>query len=147
MATKIRLTRVGRKKVPFYHVVVADERSPRDGGFIEKLGYYNPLEGEKGNWNLKTDRVQYWLSTGAQPTSALARIFLSEGFGSDKQKKAWNAKYAERKNAVQGTIKAKADAEAKLKAAEEAKEAKAAAEAAAAEAAAAAGDAAEAAAN
>ena len=78
MATKIRLTRVGRKKVPFYHIVVADERSPRDGGFIEKLGYYNPLEGEKGNWNLKTDRVKYWLSTGAQPTSALARIFLSE---------------------------------------------------------------------
>lgn len=133
MATKIRLTRVGRKKVPFYHIVVADERAPRDGGFIEKLGYYNPLEGEKGNWNLKTERVQYWLSTGAQPTSALARIFLTEGLGSDKQKKTWNAKYAERKNAVQGTIKAKAEAEAKLAAAEAAKAAAAeAAEAAAA---------------
>jgi small subunit ribosomal protein S16 len=67
---KIRLRRVGAKKAPFYRIVVADSRAPRDGRFIEELGTYNPAaDGEK----LKVDmeRVQYWVSNGAQPTDTV----------------------------------------------------------------------------
>ena len=67
---KIRLRRMGAKKAPFYRIVVADSRAPRDGRFIEELGTYNPAaDGEK----LKVDmeRVQYWVSNGAQPTDTV----------------------------------------------------------------------------
>ena len=67
---KIRLRRMGAKKAPYYRIVVADSRSPRDGRFIEELGTYDPMaEGEK----LKVDleRVKYWVSNGAQPTDTV----------------------------------------------------------------------------
>ncbi|MCD6055204.1 MAG: ribosomal protein [Gammaproteobacteria bacterium] len=65
----IRLSRTGTNKRPFYHVVVADRRMPRDGRYIERLGYFNPIAaGKEIPLCLKTDRVEYWLSQGAQPS-------------------------------------------------------------------------------
>ena len=67
---KIRLRRMGAKKAPYYRVVVADSRSPRDGRFIEELGTYDPMaEGNK--LNLDVERVEYWVSQGAQPTDTV----------------------------------------------------------------------------
>ena len=67
---KIRLRRMGAKKAPYYRVVVADSRSPRDGRFIEELGIYDPMaEGNK--LNLDVERVKYWISQGAQPTDTV----------------------------------------------------------------------------
>ena len=67
---KIRLRRVGAKKAPFYRIVVADSRAPRDGRFIEEIGTYDPsAEGDKLKVNL--DRVKYWISNGAQPTDTV----------------------------------------------------------------------------
>ena len=76
MPAKIRLQRHGKKGQPFYHIVVADSRSPRDGKFIEKLGTYNPLT-NPAQINLKFDRALYWYSVGAQPTDT-ARSLLSK---------------------------------------------------------------------
>jgi small subunit ribosomal protein S16 len=76
MSLKIRLARGGAKKRPFYAIVVADARSPRDGRFIERVGTYNPMV-EKGHPErivLKTERIQHWLSVGAQPTDRVARF-------------------------------------------------------------------------
>ena len=70
---RIRLRRMGAKKKPFYRIVVADQRSPRDGRFIETIGTYNPLT-EPETIDLKLDRAAHWLSVGAQPTEAVARI-------------------------------------------------------------------------
>ncbi len=80
MAIKIRLARGGSKKRPFYSIVVADVRSPRDGRFIEKLGTYNPLlaKDDPNRVQYKEDRVKHWLSVGAKPTDRVAR-FLSAG--------------------------------------------------------------------
>ncbi len=79
MALKLRLSRAGRKKSPFYRVVVSDARSPRDGNFIERLGTYNPLLPKDSDQRivLNTERVQYWLSQGAEPTERVA-IFLGK---------------------------------------------------------------------
>ena len=67
---KIRLRRMGAKKAPYYRIVVADSRAPRDGRFIEEVGTYNPdAEGEKLKVNM--ERVQYWVSNGAQPTDTV----------------------------------------------------------------------------
>lgn len=76
MPAKIRLQRHGKKGQPFYHIVVADSRAPRDGKFIEKLGTYNPLT-NPAQINLKFDRALYWYSIGAQPTDT-ARSLLSK---------------------------------------------------------------------
>ena len=76
MPAKIRLQRHGKKGQPFYHIVVADSRSPRDGKFIEKLGTYNPLT-NPAQINIKFDRALYWYSVGAQPTDT-ARSLLSK---------------------------------------------------------------------
>ncbi|MCB0046138.1 MAG: 30S ribosomal protein S16 [Caldilineaceae bacterium] len=70
---RIRLRRMGAKKKPFYRVVVADQRSPRDGRFIETIGTYNPLT-QPETVDLKLDRAAHWLSVGAQPTDAVARL-------------------------------------------------------------------------
>jgi len=67
---KIRLRRMGAKKAPYYRVVVADSRSPRDGRFIEELGVYDPMA-EGGKLNLDVERVKYWISQGAQPTDTV----------------------------------------------------------------------------
>jgi len=79
MSLKIRLARGGAKKRPFYSIVVADSRSPRDGRFIEKLGTYNPMLDRSHNdrVTLKAERIQHWLGVGALPTERVAR-FLGE---------------------------------------------------------------------
>lgn len=79
MSLKIRLARAGTKKRPFYHVVVADSRSPRDGRFIERLGYFNPLLPKEQTERLKLDmdKVKAWLAKGALPTDRVLR-FLDE---------------------------------------------------------------------
>ncbi len=71
----IRLTRGGAKKRPFYHVVVADSRSPRDGRFIERLGYFNPLAAaHETKLSLDTERLNYWLSQGANTSERVAQL-------------------------------------------------------------------------
>jgi small subunit ribosomal protein S16 len=75
---KIRLRRVGAKKQPSYRVVIADSRSPRDGRFIETVGFYNPRT-EPPTVEIKEDRVLYWLSQGAQPTEAVASLLKRQG--------------------------------------------------------------------
>ena len=67
---KIRLRRVGAKKAPFYRIVVADSRSPRDGRFIEEIGTYDPLT-EPATINIDMERANYWISNGAQPTDTV----------------------------------------------------------------------------
>ncbi len=80
MSLKIRLARAGTKKRPYYHVVIADARSPRDGRFIEKIGTYDPkLEDKSKRVNLVTERVAHWLSVGAQPTDRVARFVDAAG--------------------------------------------------------------------
>lgn len=74
MAVKIRLKRMGTKKFPFYRVVVADSRYPRDGRFIEEIGTYNPLK-EPSELKIKEDRKNYWIQNGAKPTDVLKRLF------------------------------------------------------------------------
>ena len=79
MATKIRLARGGSKKRPFYSIVVADVRMPRDGRYIEKVGTYNPMlpKDNEQRVNLKAERIEYWLGKGAKPTDRVHR-FLAE---------------------------------------------------------------------
>ena len=78
MAVKIRLRRTGRKKQPSYRIVIADSRSPRDGKFIEVIGQYNPRQGEQAV-NLETERVNYWLDSGAQPTDTVRSLLRRAG--------------------------------------------------------------------
>ena len=73
MAVKIRLKRIGAKKTPFYRVVVADERSPRDGRFIEEIGYYNPLT-DPVDIKIDAEKATKWLNNGAQPTETVRSI-------------------------------------------------------------------------
>ena len=70
MAVKIRLRRMGAKKSPFYRIVVADSRYPRDGRFIEEIGYYNPLE-EPAVVKVDVEKAQKWIANGAQPTDTV----------------------------------------------------------------------------
>lgn len=81
MAVSIRLSRGGSKKRPYYRIVVADARSPRDGNFIEKIGTYNPLlaKDDAKRVSLDTDRARHWLSVGAQPTDRVLRFFDAAG--------------------------------------------------------------------
>lgn len=78
MAVKIRLQRKGRKQAPFYHIVIADSRSPRDGRFIEKIGTYNPLT-VPATIELNRDRAYDWLKNGAQPTDTVNAILRFKG--------------------------------------------------------------------
>ena len=73
MAVKIRLKRIGAKKAPFYRVVVADERSPRDGKFIEEIGYYNPLT-DPVEVKINAEKATKWLNNGAQPTETVRTL-------------------------------------------------------------------------
>ena len=73
MAVKIRLKRLGAKKTPFYRVVVADERSPRDGKFIEEIGYYNPLT-DPIDIKIDAEKATKWLANGAQPTETVRSL-------------------------------------------------------------------------
>ena len=78
MAVKIRLTRLGDKKSPFYRVVVTDSRKARDGAYIENLGTYNPLT-SPAEIKINEERAKYWLSTGAQPTETARTILVNQG--------------------------------------------------------------------
>ena len=78
MAVKIRLKRMGMKKMPFYRVVVADERSPRDGRFIEEIGYYNPMT-EPATIKIDAEKAQQWLKNGAQPTETARTLLKKSG--------------------------------------------------------------------
>ena len=76
MAVKIRFKRMGAKKAPFYRIVVADSRSPRDGAFIEELGYYNPATNET---QIDADKAKTWVGNGAQPTETVRNLFKKNG--------------------------------------------------------------------
>ena len=89
MSTVIRLARGGRKKLPFYHVVAADKRKARNGRFIEKLGFYDPLVEGKGKWEVSTERLSYWLSVGAEPSDRVITFLMANDLGSDRQRKKW----------------------------------------------------------
>ncbi len=78
MAVKIRLRRMGKKKAPFYRIVVADSRSPRDGRFIEEIGTYDPNQ-EPSAVSIDKEAAQKWLNNGAQPTDVVAKLFKGEG--------------------------------------------------------------------
>ena len=78
MAVKIRLRRMGQKKAPFYRIVVADSRSPRDGRFIDEIGYYDPTK-EPSEIRVDEEAAKKWLANGAQPTETVNRIFKAAG--------------------------------------------------------------------
>ena len=78
MAVKIILKRMGKKKAPFYRIIVADSRSPRDGRFIEEIGTYDP-SAEPSVIKVDEDLAKKWLSTGAQPTDTVAKLFKHAG--------------------------------------------------------------------
>ena len=78
MSVKIRLKRMGMKKMPFYRVVVADERSPRDGRFIEEIGYYNPMT-EPATIKIDAEKAQQWIKNGAQPTETVKALLKKAG--------------------------------------------------------------------
>ena len=75
---KIRLRRMGAKKAPFYRIVVADSRSPRDGRFIEEVGYYDPMK-NPADVKLDAEKIQAWLKNGAQPTETVKAILTKNG--------------------------------------------------------------------
>jgi len=78
LAVRIRLRRTGAKGQPSYRIVVADSRSPRDGRFIEIIGHYNPRT-DPMTYEIKDERARYWLSEGAQPSDAVARLLEKKG--------------------------------------------------------------------
>ncbi len=78
MAVKIRLKRLGQKKAPFYRIVVADSRSPRDGRFIEEIGTYDPTK-DPSVYNLDEEAAKRWLSNGAKPTETVNKLFKIAG--------------------------------------------------------------------
>ena len=75
---KIRLRRMGKKKAPFYRIVVADSRSPRDGRFIEEVGYYNPMT-DPIEIKVESEKIQKWLESGAQPTETVKSLLTKSG--------------------------------------------------------------------
>ncbi|AWZ38183.1 30S ribosomal protein S16 [Lactobacillus sp. AN1001] len=91
MSVKIRLKRMGSKKRPFYRIVVADSRSPRDGRFIETVGTYNPLT-QPEQVTLKEEAIMGWLNNGAQPSDTVRNILSKEGV----MKKFHEAKYSKK---------------------------------------------------
>ncbi len=124
MSVSIRLSRGGSKKRPYYRIVVADSRSPRDGNFIEKVGTYNPMlaKDDANRVTLNSDRLKHWLSVGAQPTDRVARFLDAAGL---KERPARNnPKKAEPGEKAKERLEEKAakiaEAEEAAKAAEEA---------------------------
>lgn len=135
MALKIRLARAGSKKRPYYHVVVADVRSPRDGRFIEQNGSWNPMLPKDGERvKLDEDRIKHWLANGALPTDRVARFLDEAGLakrdarnnptkaqpGKKAQERVAAAKQAEEAAATKAAEAAAAAAEAAAAPAEEA---------------------------
>ena len=130
MATKMRLARGGSKKRPFYRIVIADERAPRDGNFIEKIGNFNPMvpKDHKERVVISKERAEHWLKVGAQPTDRVQRILADLGMMEAPKITEKTKKHLPKAKAQERT---KAKEEAAVKAEEDAK---AAAEAAKAEA-------------
>lgn len=126
MAMKIRLARGGSKKRPFYSIVAADSRMPRDGRFIEKLGTYNPLlpKDSEDRVKMKMERVQYWLDQGAQPTDRISRFLEAAGVAEKKERnnpnKATPGKKAQERAEEKAAKAAEAEEAAKAPAEEEA---------------------------
>ena len=113
MSLKLRLARAGTKKRPYYHVVVADARSPRDGRFIEKIGNYDPKLADKDKRvTLVTERVQHWLSVGAQPTDRVARFFDAAGLLKRESRNNPEKAVPGKKATERAEAKAKAEADA-----------------------------------
>lgn len=128
MAVKIRLSRGGSKKRPYYHIVVADERAPRDGRYIEKVGSFNPMLAKDAAERVKlvADRIKYWLGVGAIPTDRVKRFLDEAGeFGVKRVVTEQTKKHLQSSRTL-AKIKEK---EEKLKAAEEAAAEEAAADA------------------
>jgi small subunit ribosomal protein S16 len=84
LAVKLRLRRMGKKKQPIYKIVAADSRSPRDGKFLEAVGFYNPLTNPH-TLDLKEDRILYWLNVGAQPSSTVKSLLRQKGITLKKE--------------------------------------------------------------
>lgn len=144
MATKIRLQRRGRKGYPFYHIIIADSRAPRDGKFIEKVGSYNPNT-DPATVTINFDRALYWLQVGAQPTDTTRNILSEQGVllkkhllggvakgafteaDAEKKFEAWKAEKEKGTQAVinKNETKVKAEAKARLDAEKAANKAKA----------------------
>lgn len=110
MAVKIRLRRMGSKKAPFYRLIVADSRAPRDGRFIEEIGYYNPVS-EPKVVKIDGEKAKAWIAKGAQPTEGVVRLLEAQGI-IEKTEKNWEkkAKADAAKNAMIEERKAKAAA-------------------------------------
>ncbi len=120
MAMKIRLARGGSKKRPFYRIVAADSRMPRDGRYIEKLGTYNPLLAKDSEERVKmdVDRIKHWIGEGAQPTDRISRML--EAAGIIEKKVRSNPKKAEPGEKAKARIQEKAEKAAAAKEAAEA---------------------------
>lgn len=110
MAVRIRLSRGGSKKRPFYRIVAADQRAPRDGRFIERLGSYNPMlpQDHADRLSVNEERIKFWLSQGAEPTERLAKLFSNLGLVAKPSIKAQPQKSAPKAKA-QERLKEKAE--------------------------------------
>jgi small subunit ribosomal protein S16 len=117
MSLKIRLTRAGAKKRPYYRIVVADSRAPRDGRFIEKVGVYDPMKKKEdpARVTLETDKVQAWLAKGAQPTDRVLRFLDAAGLMKreprNNPQKAQPGKKAQERAAARASASGEAPAE------------------------------------
>ena len=120
MAVKIRLTRGGAKKRPYYRIVVANSRDPRDGRFIEQIGTYNPMlpRDNENRITLKTERAQHWLSVGAQPSDRVGRFLADAGLMERKAIPTQTKKDQPKAKAQERMREAAAAAEAAAEAAE-----------------------------
>ena len=114
---KLRLRRMGAKKRPFYHIVVADARAPRDGKYLEKVGTYKPMLPRESEERVKfvEERVKHWIGVGAQPTDRVARLLAAAKLGPTYEERKTPKKSAPRAKAQE---RMKVEAEAKAKAAE-----------------------------
>lgn len=128
MSIKLRLARGGSKKRPYYSIVAADVRAPRDGRYVEKVGSYNPLLAKDSaeRVTLNVERIQYWLSVGAQPTDRVLRFLAEAGLSTrdarnnpNKGQPGDKAKEREQERADKAAAKAQAEAEAAAAPAEE----------------------------
>lgn len=122
MSVRIRLSRSGAKHAPFHKIVIADQRAPRDGRFIERVGSYNPLlpQDDANRVVLKADRIQHWLSKGAQPTERVARLLAKQGLYAEPAQPVRPKKSAPKAKAVERAKEKVEAAAAKAAAAEEA---------------------------
>jgi small subunit ribosomal protein S16 len=113
MSVKLRLSRGGSKKRPYYYVVVANSQSPRDGKYIEQVGTFNPMlkKDDPTRVVLKTERIQHWLKSGAQPTDRVLRLLDAAGLA--KRTATSNPEKAKPKKKAQERMKAAEDAKAK----------------------------------